>query len=80
MGGYRCEREGTAHRELLKKNTSPKPLTEKVRGGDYPEILQPTELKYWSFRSLCHGGYGAWQALCCSCEKEGRDLRADHMI
>jgi len=39
------EREKAAWRGLHKKNSSPKPLTGKRRGADYPKFLQAAELK-----------------------------------
>lgn len=40
------ERDREDHIEdCTKENTSPKPLTKKTRGADYPEFLQPAELK-----------------------------------
>ena len=43
-GGQR-EREPTKCRTLHKKNTSPKPLVEKMRGANHCKFLQAAELK-----------------------------------
>ena len=48
------ERERAGHRGLYKENTFPKPFTGKRRGATYCEILQPVELKDWSFRGPHH--------------------------
>lgn len=46
--------ERRAHRGLHKKNASLKSLTRKMREVDFPEFLQPMELKDWSLRGRQH--------------------------
>ena len=44
--------ESGKHRDTHKANTSPKPLSGKMRGAEFHEFLQQVGFKDWSFRSL----------------------------
>ena len=74
------DKERGVPRESHKENTSPKPLTGKMRGADDHEFLPQVELKDWSLEICAMAGFEPSRRYGTPVEKEVRSPEADGTI